>query len=97
MAAHDRALYPVSAISERRGPEVVGVVEAVEGPAIKLGVVLPLGETGVARLQAGASARRGMPSSNRIDAMITPAWHTATTVCPSYSLASRSRSWPTRS
>ena len=64
----------------------------------RAGVVLPLGEPGVGGPQVRARPAWAMPSSTRIDAMITPAWHTATTVWPAWSPASRSsvpctRSW----
>ena len=92
--AHDRAPYPIG--YGRRSPcvrgnalQVAGFVVGAQHPAVLDGSC----SHSVIPVFAGAGVRwwRGprMPSSSRIDAMITPAWHTATTVCPACSRASR--------
>ena len=68
---------------------MAGLVERVQRPPVQR-LPLPLGEPGVRGPQPGAGAGRPMPRSTRIDAMITPAWHTATTVRPRTRCASRS-------
>ena len=58
------------------------LVEGVQDPAAQYRVVFPLREPRVRRAELRAAPGCEMSRSTRIDAMITPAWHTATTVFP---------------